>query len=192
LPENKNEQDSQGIEFYQRFLSGNNDAFAELVALFEDEFYRFINGIVRDHHETKHIIHDAFVHLASDGKRFKGKSSIKTYLFAIGKNIALQHVKRRGREQNLTHEIITKILSDGSETPDSILERKENGRKIHQAIQELRENYRVVLTLLYFEDRSYIEVGQIINKDVNQVRVLAHRAKAALKKKLENSGVTHV
>ena len=186
--EYSNEYDDQGSELYHRFMSGDSDAFTELVGLYEDEFYHFIYTIVNDHHEVKHIVIDAFAMLAVGGSKFQGKSSIKTYLFAIGKNLAYKSMKKRREEQHIDYETIINTMADESLGPDSIVEREERKLEILRAMSELKEDYRKVLSFLYFEDMSYAEVSKLMNKSVNQTRVLAHRAKAALKKKLENDG----
>lgn len=186
--ENNDLGNDPGSELYRRFLSGDGDAFTELVGLYEDEFYRFIYTIVKDHHEVKHIVIDAFAMLAVGGGKFTGKSSIKTYLFAIGKNLAYKSMRKRREEQHIDYETIVNIVADESTEPDSIVEREESKREILRAMNSLKDDYRKVLLFLYFEDLSYMEVGQIMNKSVNQTRVLAHRAKAALKKKLESDG----
>ena len=71
---------------------------------------------------------DAFGRLAIGGRNCESRSSVKTYLFSIGKNLAAKYMKIRGREQRITYEMIAKALPDDRETPDSIIEREENKR----------------------------------------------------------------
>ena len=81
-----------GEELYSCFLDGDNTAFEKLVALYENELSRFIYGIVRDYHETEHLTIDTFAQLALNRKPFEGKSTLKTYLFGIAKNLTMQHM----------------------------------------------------------------------------------------------------
>jgi len=155
-----------------------------LVTLYENELYYFINGIVRDSHEAKHIMIDTFASLAVNGRSFMGKSTLKTYLFTIAKNLAIKCLKLRSKEQHLAFDEITETIPDERDRPDKVFERMENQQKVHEAMMELKEDYRVVLVLLYFEDMSYTEAGQVMNKNVKQIGDLAYRAKAALKKLL--------
>ena len=156
------------------------------MALYENEVYFFINGIVRDAHEAKHIMIDAFANLALDGGRFEGRSSVKTYLFTIAKNLAIKHVKLRKKEQHLAFETIVDFIPDYRNEPEKVLLDTENQKLVHQAMLELKEEYQVVLALLYFEDMSHWEVSRVMNKSLNQINVLAHRAKVALKKQLQS------
>jgi len=150
--------------------------------------FSFINGIVNDFHEAKHLSIEAFSELALNASAYKEKSSVKTYLFAIGKNLAKHYVKVREREQHISYEEAIGILIADDETPQSFLEREENRLQLHRVMGELKEDYRIVLELLYFEDLSYFEAGISMRKNVKQIANLAFRAKTSLKKKLESAG----
>ena len=173
-------------EVYRRFLDGDESAFEEIVALFEDELSVFINRIVNDKYEAKHLTIQAFAELALCRGRFCGKSTIKTYLFAIAKNLAYQHVKARRHEPHISFEEINEMLQDKAGTPHDLLEQEEANRVLHEAIWELKDEYRVVLELLYFEDMSYAEAGRLMKKNAKQIDNLAVRAKVSLKKALES------
>jgi len=178
-----------GEELFSRYVAtGDGGAFEELVRLYEDELARFINGIVRDFHEAKHLTVETFAQLAVNGKKFSGKSSLKTYLFTIGKNLAVKYLKKRGRERHISFEDAVTALADADDSPFEIMEREESKRQVHKAMGALKEEYRAVLLLLYFEDMSYLEAGKAMRKSSEQVKHLAYRAKAALKKKLEGDG----
>jgi len=166
------------------YQAGDDNAFTELVLHYQDGLSSFINGIVKDKHETEHLTIETFARLAASKNNFAGRSSFKTYLYTIGKNIALRHLKTRG-QQHLSFEEVTWMFADEGETPESSMERKENRQRLLDTINSLKEDYRDVLKLLYFEDMSYIQAGEVMQKNEMQIKNLAHRAKAALKKKLE-------
>jgi len=178
-----------GEELYKRFLAGDSRAFEELVAIYEDDVSRFIYGNVRDFHETQHLTIDTFAQLALNKKTFKGKSTLKTYLFGIAKNLTAQHIRKRKRELHISFEEVAELNIDNGETIYVILEKNERKTVLKEAMRELKQDYNAVLLLLYFEDMSYKQAGQIMNKSERQIKDLAYRAKAALKKKLENSDI---
>jgi len=184
----ENGKNMSGEELYELYLGGDDAAFESFVAMYEDELARFINGMLRDSREAQHLTVETFSQLILNKKKFAGGSSIKTYLFAIGKNIALRHIKKRGKEQHISYEEIAEKAHDESGTPGDIVERRESRHLLHNAILKLKEDHRVVLTLIYFEDMSYMQAGRFMGKSETQIRGLAHRAKAALKKELEGSG----
>jgi len=180
-----------GEELYRRFLNGDEKAFEELVGLYEHELSLFITDMVHDLHEAKHLVIETFAQLAVYGN-FEGRSSLKTYIFAIGKNLAARYVRMRRREAHIAFEDVIETVVDKGETPETFLQREENERSLHAAMQDLKPDYRTVLHILYFEDMSYKEAGQVMKKSERQIEGLAYRAKAALKKILESEGFTYV
>ena len=186
--ENTKPEQGTGEELYARYLEGDADAFEEFVILYENDLFRFINSIVRDYHEAKHLTIETFAELIVNSTKFTGKSSIKTYLYAIGKNLSMRHIKKRINNNHISFDEIVEIMVDDSEPMETFLEREESRKNLHIAMRELKEEYHAVLTLLYFEDMSYIQAGRAMNKSEKQIKNLAYRAKAALRKNLENMG----
>ena len=180
-----------GEECFQRFLAGDEDAFDELVALYEAELSRYIYSIVNDYHESKHLVMETFASLAVGGSKFAKRSSLKTYIFTIGKNLALRYMKMRGREQHIPYEEAIETAMDAGDSPYDFFERAENKQFLSEAMKGLKDDHRTILILLYFEDMSYVQAGCIMGKTEAQISSLAHRAKAALKKKLEKGGYTY-
>jgi len=176
-----------GEELYQRFLDGDNAAFEQLVYLYEEDLSRFIYSIVRDFHEAEHLVIDTFTQFVLNKKPFEGKSTLKTYIFGIAKNLTLQHMKKRKREQHISFEEIADINIDTGETIQSILEKEDSKTKLLDAMCELKKEYHAVLLLLYFEEMSYKQAGRAMKKSEKQIKDLAYRAKKALKKKLEEN-----
>ena len=167
-------------------MAGDDGAFEKLVGLYEDGLAGFINNIVHDSHETKHLTIETFAQLAVGGRNFKGESSIKTYLYTIGRNLAYKYVKMRGNEQHVSFEEIENILGDNSENPETIVIKEERKSRLKEVMRELKDDHFVVLELLYFEDMSYLQAGRVMKKSEKQIKHLVGRAKAALKKKLES------
>ncbi len=180
-----------GEELFRRYQEGDRGAFDDLVALYEHDFMFFLNGVVNDKHEATHLMIEAFAQLALKGGDFSGRSSLKTYLYTIGKNLAFRYVKARRKERHISIEEIAGGLHDVSESPESSLEREESHLMLRKAMQDLKAEHKAVLLLLYFEDMSYIEAGQALRKSEMQIRSLAHRAKEALKKKLQENGAAN-
>lgn len=173
-----------GEELYSDFAAGDSGAFDALVEMYSEELLYFLYGIVRDHHEARHLVIDTFAQLAISRAKYAGKSSLKTYLFGIGKNLAAQYIKKRGREQHLSFEEVAHTLVDKGESPEDFLERKEDSLLLYEAMRTLKEEHRMVLMLLYFQNMSYAQAARAMKKTEHQIRGLAFRAKRALKERL--------
>jgi len=180
-----------GENLYRRFLEGDHEAFEDFVLMYEDELSHYIYSIVRDYHETEFLTIETFSQMVLNDKKFSGNSSIKTYLFAIGKHLAFQMLRKRSREQHISFEEVAEIITDDEEPLQHALENIENKQYLKETMQELKEEYRAVLILLYFENMSYIQAGHAMNKSEKQIKNLAHRAKIALKAKLTEKGFVY-
>jgi len=192
MDENKNPQaktHDSAEELYRRFLDGDSEAYESLVALYLNELFRFIYGIVLDYHEAEHLTIETFAQLALNTKPFEGRSTLKTYIYGIAKNLTLQHMKKRKRNQHMSFEEIAELSIDDGESIQTALENNERKQYLMDAMRGLKEEYHAVLILLYFEGMSYRQAGSAMNKSEKQIKDLAYRAKAALKKKLEDSSV---
>jgi len=176
-----------GEELYRCFLDGDSGAFELFVEMYEEELSRFIYGIVRDYHETEHLVIDTFAQLILNKSVFKGNSTLKTYLFGIAKNLTSQHMKRRKRDQHVSFEEIANLDLNTGDTMHTMLEKNDQRANLIAVMRELKKEYHAVLILLYFEGMSYRQAGQAMNKSERQIKDLAYRAKAALKKKLEGN-----
>ena len=186
--EQESEQDCPGAELYHRYLAGDDSAFEGFVELYEDELSRFINSIIGDYHETKHLTIETFAQLILNKKKFEGRSSIKTYLFAIGRNLSMRHLKKRGREQHVTYDEVMELLVHEGDSMHLHMEREENKQHLHDVMLDLKDEYRRVLLLIYFDGMSYSEAGEEMDKSEKQIKDLAYRAKLTLRKKLDKAG----
>ena len=172
----------RGLEVYQRFLEGDEKALDELIAMYRDPLTAFICGFTKDNDTAESIMIDVFVELIRH-KGFKGNSSLKTYLFAIGRNKALRHLKRNRRDFISLDEVENYISNDEIFTEKLVEdERKE---MIHEAMDKLNPVSKEVIYLLYFEEMSYKEVSLVLRKSSKQIANIAHRAKQSLRFHIE-------
>ncbi|MDL2238297.1 sigma-70 family RNA polymerase sigma factor [Christensenellaceae bacterium OttesenSCG-928-K19] len=184
---NNTEIQDKGLHVYRRYLDGDEDALGELIDIYHSGLLLFINGIVRDLPHAEELMIDAFAQFAVKGKQFEGRSSMKTYLYAIGRNLAIRHLKKHKHNQHFT-------LDDNhpaQDTPELEYLRGEDKRQLYNAMRQLKAEHRETLYLLYFEEMSYIEAGKVLGKTEKQISDLAYRGKAALKTKMENGANGH-
>ena len=172
-------------ELYDRFCEGDSYAFEEIVENYKDSLFSFIRGIVGDYHEAEYLIIETFAQLALSETKFAGRSSLKTYIFTIGRNLALKHVKMLKREAYVSYDDVMHTLVDSNNTPERAMIQNENNRALYTAMESLKNEYRTVLELIYLEDMSYMEAADTMNKSIDQIGDLVYRAKTALRKKLK-------
>ena len=167
---------------YQRFLKGDESALVELIRDYRDGLMLYLNGIVSDLSVAEELTEDTFLKLVLKKPRFSARCSFKTWLYTIGRNLALDHLKRSRRS--------TVCLEDCPEISDAEcnLERQyiqqEDQIMLHHAMKKLKPEYRQVLWLVYFEGFRCAQVGKIMGKSEATTQTLVSRARKALKEKL--------
>ena len=175
-----------GEDLYRRYLIGDAAAFEQIIELYGRELTNFLYTYIKDYGEAKNLMIETFAQLTVSKGQFAGKSSIKTYIFTIGKNLALKEIKTRRKNQHVAYDDIaeTAIGTDSFETKIELDEMK---KYLHDAMGSLKDEYRTVLEILYFNGMNYREAGMLMVKNEKQITNLAYRAKRALKKELESS-----
>jgi len=175
-----------GESSYRRFLEGDDSAIDLLVRQYNKSLVFFLNGILKNISAAEDAAADTFVQLLVKKPRLKEDSAFRAYLFRIGRNRALD-ILRKQRRQGET------VLDDAREIEDTLsLEKQilinERDKALHAALGELKDEYRDVLHLLYFEEMDYKSAATAMNKNVKQITNLAYRARAALKTVLQEKG----
>lgn len=174
-----------GASCYRRFLEGDESGLNEIVEMYGNNLMFFINGYVKDIGLAEDIMEDTFMELIVHKHHFREESSFKTYLFKIGRNKALNTIKK-----NKHNVPIETDLEDATKLEELIIQNEKN-KHIRQAMKEINEMYAQVIHLLYFEEMSYEEIGKVLNKNNKQVKNLAYRARNSLKEVLEKEGFSY-
>lgn len=172
---------------YRRYIDGDNDAFALLVEGHYDALVLYLNTFVHSLSVSEELAEDTFVRIAVRKPAFRGQSSFRTWLFAIGGNIARDYLRKEKALRETTADGISERTADDTEIErDYILE--EQKRHLHRAMQKLKLDYRTVLWLVYFEDMTVAQAAEVMKKSENSTEHLVRRAKQALKEQLLKEG----
>ncbi len=173
-----------GSDAYRRFLSGDEDALQELVADFRPGLQRYLCGMVHDMDTAEDLTQETFVRLLLRRPRDKGGASFKTWLFAIGGNLARDHLRRENRRAAAPLEDCF-FLSDPAPTPETAALKAEQRERLAQAMEALPSAQRQALYLTYYEGFSTEELAAILGKSRHNASALLYRAKASLRQLLE-------
>ncbi|MBP3937950.1 MAG: RNA polymerase sigma factor [Clostridia bacterium] len=173
-----------GASSYRRFLDGDDNGFVEIIKDYKDGLMFYINGLVCDLHIAEELTEETFVRIVTKKPRFSGKSSFKTWLYAIGRNVALDFLRKRSKLKEISAEECLDLAAEETDFEKEFL-KEERKILLHRAMCSLKPEYRQVLQLVYFEDFSNKEVAMVMKKSVHNIEVLVSRARKALKQELE-------
>ena len=167
----------------QRCLSGDADAYADLVERYGGRVYNVALRITHDPDAARDCAQDAFIRAYRALHQYDPAYSFGPWIFRITTNASLNFVQR-GRG----HEITVEELPEDPEPPESGPElsavRKEDLQEVLDAMAELPPAYRAALTLRHMQQLSYQEVADTLGIPLGTVKTHLHRARAALRAKL--------
>ena len=187
LPSERRESLDNGASSYRRFLDGDDEGIAEIVGDYKDGLMLYLNSLVKNIHTAEELTEDTFFRILMKKPRFSGKSSFKSWLYAIGRNVAVDYIRNESKCAAIPIEDMESYLCDEYDLERSYI-REERRIMVHRALDKLPSDYRQILWLVYFEDLSNEEASIVMKKNARQIRNLLYRAKQSMKSELEKEG----
>jgi RNA polymerase sigma-70 factor (ECF subfamily) len=176
-----------GASSYRRYLDGDDSGITDIIRDYKDGLTLYINSYVNNIFTAEDLMEDTFFKLAAKKPRFSGRSSFKTWLYAIARNIALDYLRKNSKVSDAPIEDLSNYIVEESNVEREYL-RKEQEILLHRTMRKLKPEYFQVLYLVYFEDFTNKEIAKIMKKNKRQIENLIYRAKITLKSELEKEG----
>ncbi|MGC3957166.1 MAG: sigma-70 family RNA polymerase sigma factor [Verrucomicrobiota bacterium] len=157
---------------------------AEFAALYEEHskaVYYLALRFLADPQKAEDVTHDVFLKVYRKLGEFRGESSLRTWLYRITINHC-QNLKQSWASRNLVttgDDTVWNSTAAPAESPLRVLETKELGERIQNALEALTEEYRLLLLLVADEELSYDEVAALTDQTPDAVRGKLHRARKA-------------
>ena len=170
-------------ELYLDFLNGNDKAFEEIMRRYKDKLINFIIRYVKNFEVAEDLSQDTFVYVLINRKEYDFKYSLKTYLFLIAKCRAINYINRQKRIVKFDESYI-KNQEENIRVEDKLI-KGEDKREVMQAFEKLKPEYQLALLLKDIENFKYKDICKILDKNLSQVKILIHRARKSLEKKLK-------
>jgi len=178
-------------ELVRQAQGGDTRAFDELVRRYRDKVYRLSFKILRHEEDAAEALQDAFLSAYRGLKNFKAESTFSTWLYRIATNASLMKYRKRRdghvsleQSQSQNEDAETLQLPDWSTQPISELLNAETREVMEEGIQRLPEELRTVFVLRDIEGMSNAEVAEILELSVAAVKSRLHRARIALRERL--------
>jgi RNA polymerase sigma-70 factor (ECF subfamily) len=187
--------DAAETALLDKLQAGDETAYATLVQCYGGVMLNTVRRIVKHEEDAHDCLQDAFLQAFRKLHLFERRSSLKTWLHRLAVNSALMKVRARKRKEELAledwmseygddgHRI--ELHRDFSESVETLFLRQATRALVQQAIDDLPDQYRIVLLLRDIEGHDTEEVAVLLETSIGSIKTRLHRARAALKKKLE-------
>lgn len=157
------------------------------------KIHKYVSKIVGPT-DAEDVAQEAFEKANRNFEKFHGRSSISTWLYRIATNAAIDRIRsvsaKRASDSACIDEIETGIAESRSKEPsascaDETIIHKEMNACIHEFIERLPCDYKVILILKEFEGLSNQEIASILQITVHNAKIRLHRARVKLKEELD-------
>jgi len=156
----------------------------EFAAIYEEHsraIYYLALRFLSDPQKAEDATHDVFLKAFRKIEQFRGDSSWRTWLYRITINHC-RNLQQTWHDRHMFSNADEAIFDNAPARTDSplrVLETKELGRRIQEALDGLHEEYRLLLLLVADQEMSYDEVAELTNQTADAVRGKLHRARKA-------------
>jgi len=174
----------------RRSLEGDEDAFGDLVNIYQRRLTSYLYQLVGDFDIAQELSQESFIRAWSALDRFNPAYRFSTWLFRIGHNLAIDNLRKKrlktislhiggasGDEREITP-------SDKGKNPLQYLENSEMGTDLRQAINSLRAEYRDLVLLRHFGGLSYQEIADFMKMPLGTIKNKLFRAHSVLRKEM--------
>jgi len=150
---------------------GDADAFEQLVTRHQKKMVNIAFRITGSYEDACDVAQDAFVSAWKEIRRFECKSRFSTWLYTITVNLSKNRLKQivavRNRHEISIHAEEGAIHIDPASTRPSaleMLEKRDIRKSVHDCIEKLDEEFRVVVVLRELQGFAYNEIGEMLKK----------------------------
>lgn len=180
------------IKLLELAKNGDRKALSQLVKDHEQTIYNFSFKICRDRDKAENIMQETFYSMVKNLKQFDGKSKLSTWLYRIVSNHCMMLARKEKSRifisiDNDDELYEDRYTADWSRIPNMNVENAELRKILDNAIDKLSPDYRLVFLLRDVEELSTEETADITELSVPAVKSRLHRARAFLRKELNEA-----
>jgi RNA polymerase sigma-70 factor (ECF subfamily) len=167
------------IELLREAAADHGVAFAQLFERHHEAVYRFAYRFSRSQEVADDVTQETFIAALRGAGRLNGSTcSLRTWLFAIARNIVLKQTRHSRREEPLGESAEPGRYASNPVEEVLAVERSE---AVQRAISLLPERQRVALILFEYEGLSLSEIADVVGESIGAVKSRLHRAREQLK-----------
>lgn len=180
-------------EKIRQVKKGDQAAFEEVVAFFQNKIYQHCYRMLGNAHEAEDIAQEAFIRAYVNIHSYDERRKFSTWLYRIATNLTIDRIRKRKPDYYLDAEVqgtdgldMYSQLAAKERLPEEEVQNMELQTIIEREIASLPPKYRGIIMLRYLEEFSLQEISEILDIPLGTVKTRIHRGREALRKKLRH------
>lgn len=175
---------------FDRYRSGENEAFRTLIDRHHDDLLAFLYRLVGDRQAAEDVFQEAWVQVHLSADTFDRERTFRPWLFTIAANKGRDYLRKKGRRQTVDLSAPVRSDASGSATfidlmevdvpaPDEAMRSAERDAMVQRAVQDMSPQLREILLLAYFQRLSYAQIADDLGIPLGTVKSRLHAAVAS-------------
>ncbi|MGX8712932.1 MAG: RNA polymerase sigma factor [bacterium] len=168
--------------------NGSPKAFADLMAFYREPLYLLLLRMTRNTTIAADLTVDTFSKAFLQLHRYSPTGTFSSWLFSIGVHIYIDQLRKRKLEtvslgcmaRNGEHETIEYQIPSSQPNPEESMIRMQRDNALREVVSQLKEPYRQIIEMRYYDDLSYEEIAQRTHIPLGTVKIRLLRAKNLL------------
>ena len=155
----------------------------QIYRTYERMVYQFLYMRTHDAHWSQDLLQETFLRAVTSISRYDGSCKLSVWLCQIARHVLWQELRKRGKTDFA--ELADSIPDPGNPDAETQVLQSEDRVGLYRAIHRLSEKEREVVLYRITGERSFREIGEILEKSENWARTTFYRAKLRLREELK-------
>lgn len=171
--------DRDDNDLIQLVLNGSVNAYGQLIEKYQTAIYNLFLRMLHDQDEARELTQQAFIKAYEALSKFRFEFRFFSWLYRIAINMALNELKKKKKFVSLT--VLQNIAEEKSE------ENTDQEMLLKNAIEKLKDKYKLVIILKYYQQLSYKEIADSLEIPEKKVRSRLFDARLQMKQILQQT-----
>jgi RNA polymerase sigma-70 factor (ECF subfamily) len=187
LPLSRRQKGEEERELVRLAQNGTDSAFEELVRRNQQRVFALVSGILRRREDVEDVAQQVFLKAFVSIKRFDMRAAFSTWLYKIAVNECWDYLRKKKvrplvYESDLSEEQVARLdgVVSADRPPVTPIEHAEAKDLLERMLEKLPEQDRQLLVLKEIEGFSVQELAEVLDLNVNTVKVRLFRARGRL------------
>ena len=181
------------IYIFQVYSNDKEKALKLLVEKYSNSLYKFSLHLCKDLKETEDLFQDTWVKVFKKLEKFNIDKRFETWLFTIAINTYKDGYRKKKRWLNRVKDYFDNdekdremaMVPSGEGLPQRDIIKSEEKEQIRSAVNKLKDEYRILVILYYFERLSYSEISEMLSIPEGTIKSRLNKGRKLLKDYLE-------
>ena len=177
---------SNDRELIKKAQLGDHHAFGELYECHAPVIFRYLFAHLSSRMDAEDLTGEVFLKAWQSLPKYNERGvPFLAFLFRVARNVLVDHYRQSSRQDTKTPEELEGYKQDSEPEPMDMVGKNMEHQHVLRVLTKLRPDYQTVLTLRFISELTPEETAQVMERSVGAIRVLQHRALAALRHEIE-------